>query len=97
MLQVVRLHREFLARVLKGCLLARKVKLLRNLMELKALANNFAAVSAALRINTDSLDADRQDRPSGMWFAFLTVSSLLRKKRCSAVGVHNTGMWMILN
>lgn len=53
-------HREFLRRVLKGCLLSRKVRLLRALMDLKSLAHHYAALSARLSVDpaTLSLDAD---------------------------------------
>lgn len=47
--QVMVAHREFLRRVLKGCLLSRRVKLLRALIDLKTLAQRFAAVSARIR------------------------------------------------
>ncbi len=49
MRQVMVAHREFLRRVLKGCLLSRRVKLLRALIDLKTLAQRFAAVSARIR------------------------------------------------
>eukprot|EP00884_Botryococcus_braunii_P002176 jgi/Botrbrau1/1195/Bobra.0163s0009.1 len=37
--QIIAHHKEFLRRVMKGCLLSRKVKLLRNLIDLKAVGS----------------------------------------------------------
>lgn len=47
-------HKEFLRRVMKGCLLSRKVKLLRNLIDLKVVAHHFALTSARLAADSDS-------------------------------------------
>lgn len=46
--QVMVAHREFLRRVLKGCLLSRRVRLLRALIDLKLLAQRFANISSRI-------------------------------------------------
>jgi hypothetical protein len=46
---VVVAHQEFLRRVMKGCLLSRKVKLLQTLISLKTQAYRFAGSSARLQ------------------------------------------------
>ena len=63
--QVVDAHREFLRRVLKGCLLSRKVRLLRALMDLKSLAHHYAALSARLSVDPASLSLDAEDPETG--------------------------------
>ncbi len=46
--QVMVAHREFLRRVLKGCLLSRRVRLLRALIDLKLVAQRFANISSRI-------------------------------------------------
>lgn len=43
-------HQALLRRIMKGCLLSRRVKLLRTLVELKALALKFTEVTARIRV-----------------------------------------------
>lgn len=65
--QVMVAHREFLRRVLKGCLLSRRVRLLRALIDLKTLAQRFAAVSARVRAEAapHGGDSSHGDRATG--------------------------------
>ncbi|KAK9817974.1 hypothetical protein WJX72_005158 [[Myrmecia] bisecta] len=62
--QVMAAHKEFLRRVLKGCLLSRKVKLLRNLMDLKALALRFADTAARIAAEVDAVQAAASQAPA---------------------------------
>ena len=52
--QVMRAHEEWLRRVMKGCLLSRKVKVLRALMELKTAAHRFSSASGRLAPKQDA-------------------------------------------
>lgn len=54
-LQVIGHHTDFLRRVLKGCLLSRKLTLLQSLVQLKKQAATFTQLTAALHIDTDAL------------------------------------------
>jgi hypothetical protein len=58
-------HKEFLRKVMKGCLLSRRIRVLRILMDLKALALRFAQLSAKLKVDTDAFDLDYADPVSG--------------------------------
>ena len=53
MVQVIGHHTDFLRRVLKGCLLSRKVTLLQSLVQLKKQAGLFTQLSAALHIHPE--------------------------------------------
>lgn len=48
--EIVQHHQSLLRRIMKGCLLSRRVKLLRTLVELKALALKFTEVTNRIRV-----------------------------------------------
>ena len=60
-LQVIGHHADFLRKVLKGCLLSRKLTLLQCLVQLKKHASTFTQLSAALHIDTDALAESASD------------------------------------
>ncbi len=53
-LQVIGHHTDFLRKVLKGCLLSRKLTLLQSLVQLKKQAAVFTQLTAALQIQPES-------------------------------------------
>ena len=55
-LQVIGHHRDFLRKVLKGCLLSRKVTLLQSLVQLKKQAATLTKITAALHIQPDDTE-----------------------------------------
>jgi hypothetical protein len=63
--QVMAAHEECLRRVMKGCLLSRKVKVLRALMELKTLAHRFASASGRLAPKQDAQPPGALDPATG--------------------------------
>ena len=63
--QVAAEHRAYLARLLTGLLLSKRVGALRRLIELKALASQFAALSGRLAIDTEALALDTVDVATG--------------------------------
>lgn len=54
-LQVIGHHGNFLRKVLKGCLLSRKVTLLQSLVQLKKQAATLTKITAALHIEPDDM------------------------------------------
>lgn len=52
-MQVIGHHGNFLRKVLKGCLLSRKVTLLQSLVQLKKQAGTLTSITAALHIQPD--------------------------------------------
>ena len=58
-------HRAYLGRLLTGFLLSKRVGALRRLIELKALASQFAALSGRLAIDTEALALDTVDVATG--------------------------------
>ena len=52
-LQVIGHHEDFLRKVLKGCLLSRKLTLLNSLTQLKHHAGRFIKITASLHVNED--------------------------------------------
>lgn len=52
-MQVIGHHSNFLRKVLKGCLLSRKVTLLQSLVQLKKQAGTLTNITAALHIQPD--------------------------------------------
>ena len=63
--QIVAEHRTYLNRLLTGFLLSKRVGALRRLIELKALATQFAALSGRLAIDTEALELDTVDVVTG--------------------------------
>ena len=63
--QIVAEHRTYLSRLLTGFLLSKRVGALRRLIELKALATQFAALSGRLAIDTEALELDAVDVVTG--------------------------------
>ncbi len=65
-LQVIGHHTDFLRKVLKGCLLSRKLTLLQSLVQLKKQAAVFTQLTAALQIQPESENTSDLDVvPSG--------------------------------
>jgi len=58
-------HRAYLGRLLTGFLLSKRVGALRRLIELKALATQFAALSGRLAVDTEALELDTVDLVTG--------------------------------
>ena len=58
-------HSDFLRKVLKGCLLSRKLTLLQSLMQLKKQAARFTQVSQALQVQPDG-NREVEIVPQGM-------------------------------
>lgn len=65
-LQVVAAHKDFLARVLTGFLLSKRIIVLRKLIDLKALAADFSKLSERLRIDTGAFEVEPTDPATGV-------------------------------
>ena len=59
--QVIEHHSAFLRKVLKGCLLSRKLTLLQSLMHLKKQASRFTQLSQALQVPLKPADSTALD------------------------------------
>ena len=68
--QVIEHHSEFLRKVLKGCLLSRKLTLLQSLMHLKKQASHFTQLSQALQVQPNPADSTALDTASQGTTAF---------------------------
>ena len=58
-------HKGFLARVLTGFLLSKRIIVLRKLIDLKALAADFSKLSERLNIDTQAFAVDASDPATG--------------------------------
>ena len=59
--QVIGHHGDFLRKVLKGCLLSRKLTLLQSLLQLKKQAGTLTKLTAALHIHPDDMGHNTSD------------------------------------
>lgn len=82
--QVIGHHTDFLRKVLKGCLLSRKLTLLQSLVQLKKQAGVFTQLSAALHIQPESEKASDLDMvPAGHLFSNCVAAQFLHFARPS--------------